>query len=120
MRFEYVPLFPLGKDRTSYEQLKLSSAPVKTVRILGKSGLLVEPSALRFLAREAVGRINFYFRKSIWKIWLRFSTIRKHQLMINLWLPGCSKMQPLLLRASCHSVRIPGQQSLWDLKEKES
>jgi len=63
MRFEYVPLFPLRKDRTGYEQLKLSSTPVKTIKIMGKSCLLVEPFALRVLAREALGRVNFYFRK---------------------------------------------------------
>lgn len=84
MRFEYVPLFPLGKDRTSYEQLKLSSTSVKTIKILGKSCLLVEPFALRVLAREALGRVNFYFRKkhleNLASIWM----IRKHQLMINL------------------------------------
>ncbi|HRD01914.1 MAG TPA: FumA C-terminus/TtdB family hydratase beta subunit [Candidatus Saccharicenans sp.] len=61
MRFEYVPLFPLGKDRTSYEQL--TSQQVKTAKILGKNWLQVEPAGLRLLAREALGRINFYFRK---------------------------------------------------------
>lgn len=61
MRFEYTPLFPLGKDGTKYEQL--TSGYVKEVKIRGQEWLQIEPAALRLLAREALTRVSFYFRE---------------------------------------------------------
>ncbi|MGB9893871.1 MAG: fumarate hydratase, partial [Candidatus Saccharicenans sp.] len=62
MRFEYRPILPLGRDETRY--LKLTSDFVKEIRIKGKKFLELNPQGLRFLAREALFRVNFYFRPS--------------------------------------------------------
>ncbi len=62
MKFEYTTIFPQEKDRTRYR--KLTSNYVKEVSCRGEKFLLVEPGALRFLAREAFSLVNFYFRTS--------------------------------------------------------
>lgn len=62
MKFEYTPLFPKEKQKIEYE--KLTGKFVEEVKWKGKSFLKVQPSGLRYLAREALARVNFYFRTS--------------------------------------------------------
>lgn len=62
MKFDYVPLFPRQKQKIEYE--KLTGKFVEEVKWKGKSFLKVQPSGLRYLAREALARVNFYFRTS--------------------------------------------------------
>ena len=65
MKFKYVPLLlreKRGKPKIEYE--KLTEKFVREIKIRGKTFLEVEPEALRLLAREALARVNFYFRTS--------------------------------------------------------
>ncbi|MGB9835990.1 MAG: FumA C-terminus/TtdB family hydratase beta subunit [Candidatus Saccharicenans sp.] len=62
MRFKYVPLLPREKQKISYE--KLTDQFVKEIKWRGRTFLEVKPEGLRLLAREALARVNFYFRTS--------------------------------------------------------
>jgi fumarate hydratase, class I len=58
--FQYQDPFPLAKDETQYRLL--SREGVSVVPFDGKEILKVEPSALAFLAREALRECSFYLR----------------------------------------------------------
>jgi len=58
--YKHTPLFPLGKDTTSYR--KLTSDGVKVETVLGKEVVVVTREAMRALAEEAFNDINHYLR----------------------------------------------------------
>ncbi len=58
--YTHTPLFPLGKDETSYK--KVSSEGVKVEKVLGKDMLVVSREALKALSEAAFGEINHYLR----------------------------------------------------------
>src|SRR3974390_1511744 len=58
--YRHTPLFPLGKDTTSYR--KLTSAGVRLERFQGKDVLVVEREALRLLSEAAFIDINHLLR----------------------------------------------------------
>ncbi len=58
--FQYQDPFPLGQDATSYRLL--SRKGISVGRFAGKKILKVEPSALTFLAREAMREVSFFLR----------------------------------------------------------
>ena len=58
--YKHTPLFPLGKDSTSYR--KLGAEGVRVDRIMGKDMLIVERDALRALAEAAFTDINHLLR----------------------------------------------------------
>ncbi len=60
--YTHTPLFPLGKDETSYK--KVSSEGVKVEKVLGKDMLVVSREALKALSEAAFGEINHYLRPS--------------------------------------------------------
>jgi len=60
--YKHTPLFPLGKDSTSYR--KLGSAGLRVDKILGRDMLTVEREALRALAEAAFTDINHLLRGS--------------------------------------------------------
>ena len=49
--YKHTPLFPLGKDTTTYR--KITSAGVRVEKIMGRDMLVVEREALRALAEAA-------------------------------------------------------------------
>jgi fumarate hydratase class I len=58
--YKHTPLFPLGKDTTTYR--KLTSDGVRVETVLGKEVIVVSRDALRMLAEEAFNDINHYLR----------------------------------------------------------
>jgi fumarate hydratase class I len=58
--YKHTPLFPLGKDTTSYR--KLMSDGVRVEKIMGKDMLIIEREALRVLAEAAFTDINHLLR----------------------------------------------------------
>jgi fumarate hydratase class I len=60
--YQHTPLFPLGKDTTSYR--KLGTAGLRVEKILGRDMLVVEREALRALAEAAFTDINHLLRGS--------------------------------------------------------
>jgi fumarate hydratase, class I len=58
--YRHTPLFPLGKDTTSYR--KLTSEGVRVEKVMGKDVLVVERGALRLLAEAAFVDINHLLR----------------------------------------------------------
>src|SRR5437870_9056850 len=58
--YRHTPLFPLGKDTTSYR--KLSADGVRVESIKGKDFLVVEREAMRALAEAAFTDINHLLR----------------------------------------------------------
>ncbi len=58
--FRYQDPFPLGKDATKYRLLTRKG--VSVARFGGKKVVKVEPSALTFLAREAMRECSFFLR----------------------------------------------------------
>src|ERR671931_2659717 len=58
--YKHTPLFPLGKDLTTYR--KLTSDGVKVETVLGKEVVVVTREAMRALAEEAFNDINHYLR----------------------------------------------------------
>ena len=58
--YKHTPLFPLGKDETTYR--KISSSGVRVEQVMGKEVLVVEAEALRALSEAAFGDINHYLR----------------------------------------------------------
>jgi len=60
--FQYYDPFPRGVDGTSYRLL--SSEGVSTAVFEGVEILKIEPSALTFLAREAMRECSFYLRRA--------------------------------------------------------
>jgi fumarate hydratase class I len=58
--YRHTPLFPLGKDTTSYR--KLTSDGVRVEKVLGQDVLVVEREALRLLAEAAFIDINHLLR----------------------------------------------------------
>lgn len=59
-RFEYSPLFPVGRDATRYR--KLDGGSVKVVKRGDRKALRIDPRSLRLLAREAFSEVSFHFR----------------------------------------------------------
>ena len=62
MSFPYVPLFPLGPDKTAYRRLPLAAPRLETVA--GRERLVVEGETLRALSEEAFVDINHLLRPS--------------------------------------------------------
>lgn len=60
MDFHYQPMFPLGEDTTEY--YLLTKEYVQEKEFLGKKILVVDPEALRLLARTAFHDASFYLR----------------------------------------------------------
>src|SRR6184192_660593 len=58
--YKHTPLFPLGKDETSYK--KITAEGVRVEKVLGKDMLVVSREALRALSEAAFGDINHYLR----------------------------------------------------------
>jgi fumarate hydratase, class I len=58
--YKHTPLFPLGKDTTSYR--KLSSDGVRAERVMGREMVVIEREALRALAEAAFTDINHLLR----------------------------------------------------------
>src|SRR3954468_21402498 len=58
--YKHSPLFPLGKDDTTYR--KLSSEGVRVEKILGRDVLVVSREAMRALAEAAFMDINHLLR----------------------------------------------------------
>src|SRR3954451_14647123 len=58
--YRHTPLFPLGKDTTTYR--KLSSSGVRTETVLGREMIVVEREAIRALAEQAFVDINHLLR----------------------------------------------------------
>jgi fumarate hydratase, class I len=58
--YTHSPLFPLGKDTTSYRQL--TSAGVRVEKVMGQDVLVVEREAIRALAEAAFVDINHLLR----------------------------------------------------------
>jgi fumarate hydratase class I len=58
--YRHTPLFPLGKDTTTYR--KLSSDGVRTETVLGREMIVVEREAMRALAEAAFIDINHLLR----------------------------------------------------------
>jgi fumarate hydratase class I len=60
--YKHTPLFPLGKDTTTYR--KLSSDGVRVETVLGREVLVVDSAAIRLLAEQAFVDINHLLRPS--------------------------------------------------------
>lgn len=60
MEFNYVEMFPLGKDTTQYHLLTKDYVSVE--KLGDKEFLKVEPEGLRFLARQAFHDVSFMLR----------------------------------------------------------
>jgi fumarate hydratase class I len=60
--YRHTPLFPLGKDTTTYR--KLSSDGVRVETVLGREVLVVDSAAIRLLAEQAFVDINHLLRPS--------------------------------------------------------
>jgi fumarate hydratase, class I len=58
--YRHTPLFPLGKDTTSYRKLAADGVRVET--IMGQEVLVIAREAMRALAEEAYNDINHYLR----------------------------------------------------------
>ena len=58
--YKHSPLFPLGKDTTSYR--KLTSDGVRVEKVMGRDMLVIEREALRALAEAAFTDINHLLR----------------------------------------------------------
>jgi fumarate hydratase class I len=58
--YRHTPLFPLGRDRTSYR--KLTAAGVRVEKVFGRDMVVVEREALRALAEAAFVDINHLLR----------------------------------------------------------
>lgn len=58
--YKHTPLFPLGKDTTSYK--KITSEGVRVEKVLGEEVIVVSREALRALSEAAFGDINHYLR----------------------------------------------------------
>src|SRR3984885_2581806 len=58
--YKHSPLFPLGKDTTTYR--KISAEGVRVEKVMGEDVLVVPREALRALAEAAFGDINHYLR----------------------------------------------------------
>ena len=58
--YKHTPLFPLGKDTTTYR--KITSAGVRVEKIMGRDMLVVEREALRALAEAAFIDISHLLR----------------------------------------------------------
>ncbi len=58
--YRHTPLFPLGKDTTSYRKLAADGLRVET--IMGQDVLVIPREAMRALAEEAYNDINHYLR----------------------------------------------------------
>jgi fumarate hydratase, class I len=58
--YKHTPLFPLGKDTTSYR--RLSTAGVRVEKMMGREMLVVERAALKELAEAAFTDINHLLR----------------------------------------------------------
>jgi len=63
--YKHTPLFPLGKDGTTYRKIAVPGAPsggVRVEKIMGRDMLVVEREALRALAEAAFGDISHLLR----------------------------------------------------------
>jgi fumarate hydratase, class I len=64
--YKHTPLFPLGKDKTTYRKIDIGSAGgalgVKVERVMGEEVLVVPREALRALAEAAFTDINHLLR----------------------------------------------------------
>ncbi len=63
--YKHTPLFPLGKDKTTYRKIEVSGVANNGVRvetIMGRDMLVVEREALRVLAEAAYADINHLLR----------------------------------------------------------
>src|SRR4030088_2794173 len=63
--YHHTPLFPLGKDRTTYRKIEvpgLAGSGVKVETFNGREVLVVEREALRALAEAAFADINHLLR----------------------------------------------------------
>jgi len=58
--YKHTPLFPLGKDETTYR--KISSSGVRVEQVMGQEVLVVEAEALRALSEAAFNDINHLLR----------------------------------------------------------
>jgi len=58
--YHHTPLFPLGPDTTTYR--KLSSAGVRTEKVMGQDVLVIEREAIRALSEAAFTDINHLLR----------------------------------------------------------
>jgi fumarate hydratase, class I len=58
--YKHTPLFPLGKDTTSYR--KISSDGVRVETVMGKEMLVVSHEAMRALSEAAFADINHLLR----------------------------------------------------------
>ena len=58
--FEYTPMFPMGKDETSYRLL--SDSHVSTIEVDGQQFLRVDPEGLTLLAEQAFKDVAHYYR----------------------------------------------------------
>jgi fumarate hydratase class I len=58
--YRHTPLFPLGEDRTAYR--RLTTAGVRTERVMGRDMLIVSHEAMRALAEAAFVDINHLLR----------------------------------------------------------
>src|SRR6187399_174958 len=58
--YKHTPLFPLGKDTTTYR--KITSDGVRVETVLGREMLVVSRDALKQLSEAAFGDINHYLR----------------------------------------------------------
>ena len=60
MDFKFHPMFPIGKDKTTYHLL--TKEYVSTVEFEGRQIVMVEPEGLRLLAKQAMHDIAFTLR----------------------------------------------------------
>jgi fumarate hydratase class I len=58
--YRHTPLFPLGKDKTSYR--KISDRGVRVETVMGREMLVVDRAAMQALAEAAFGDINHLLR----------------------------------------------------------
>ena len=58
--YRHTPLFPLGKDTTTYR--KISSEGVRVEKVMGKDVLVVTREAMRLLSEAAFMDINHLLR----------------------------------------------------------
>src|ERR1043165_2058363 len=58
--YKHTPLFPLGKDDTTYR--KITAEGVRVEKVMGKDVLVVSREALRALSEAAFSDINHYLR----------------------------------------------------------
>ena len=62
--FTYKSIFEFAKDTTEYIQIAESKNYIQTSSFMGKDIVIINPEALRVLAKEAMREISFYLRPS--------------------------------------------------------